>query len=1220
MGKELLKNRCQCLTVRAPGRRASAQRRKNRTFRPVLECLEGRTLPSITLSSTSWTPIGPAPGMSGSFKFVGRIDVAAPDPGNNDVMYVGANNGGIWKTTDWSDATPVWTELTDKPQILSQAVHEHDLQVFPRNSNIILGAASGPGGGVLRSDDGGNTWSFTANSHFDLAEFGALVVDPNVANAQTLYVAISGGSTDFNMGSGLYKSTDGGATWFDPVKFVHGFSGFSGFVSDLLQIQENGQTVLYAADPGNGQSGSGGIYRSDDGGVNWTATNLPANANGFESIRLAGSTTPMEQVYASIIDNSSSKVISRFSTADMGGTWTELTWPDAPGADAPNPPATSHRDHHNLLAVDPAHSNIVYVNVDLEHNLTDNMGEQVWRSEDSGQTWKFGGGAGDPVSGTFDSQGAFVAIGDNGVYRRNPMTLNLDQKGGNLNTFAEYSFSLDPNNTRSAYALSQDAPGTEKYVGNLAWQYTQPNPGQGEAGKIRVDPTNPNRVYYLDPNTADPLPGSAAARFVHSDDGGSTWQPAITGLPTHMEGSNTITNYAFYGKNALVMDPNNPQRLLLGLGSVFETQTGGDPNADPLFGGKGWRDIGANMGNGGQTITAIAISPSDTNTVYAGTYDGRVFKTTDAQDANPSWTEVDSGLPSQNKMQNQLVMDLVVSPTNPDYVYAVTSAWVGRDDKAPNLSGFDHVWTRNGGGWSQINGNLPMELGGETIAVDWSPATPKLYLGTLRGVFGSTDLGSTWTRFDSLPRTRVTDLDFVPSLNLIGAGTLGWGAWEILTKSTPPVVTPPADQKSVEGASQSFDLGSFTDPDGGPWTVDVSWGDGTADTVFTATSPGTIASKNHTYSEEGPHTVTITVTDTLDDQSDAKTFNVTISDPAVDATGGLTFNTVRGACLPATTTVASFTDPGGAEPNSFDPVTPLSLHYTATISWGDNTPGEAVAISYTGTAGDDSETNPFTVSAGPHIYTASGTYTITVTIHHEATTPQVVTDTVVVMSVLNHAQGCCDPNSLLIGAALSGSTIRVVPQGKQTGALTDTVQVLIDGANQGTFTGFNRITIYGQSGNDDLEIADAVLKDACIFGGGGNDRIKGGGGNNILIGGPGDDLIIGGDQNDLIIGGGGNDRLVGGHGSDVLIGGYTDFDNPCIPANTAALCAALDAWDASGTYAARVAAVEALLTGHVHAGTGSAKMTGSSGLDLFYLSTDDQITGKKKDEMVVAIV
>src|SRR5438876_9358141 len=114
MLKELLKNLCTRLTFRAPRRRATPPRRKNHVFRAVLECLEGRTLPSITLSSTHWTPIGPAP-MGGPFS--GRIDVAAPDPSNPDVMYLGANNGGVWKTTNWLNASPNWTPLTDKPQI-----------------------------------------------------------------------------------------------------------------------------------------------------------------------------------------------------------------------------------------------------------------------------------------------------------------------------------------------------------------------------------------------------------------------------------------------------------------------------------------------------------------------------------------------------------------------------------------------------------------------------------------------------------------------------------------------------------------------------------------------------------------------------------------------------------------------------------------------------------------------------------------------------------------------------------------------------------------------------------------------------------------------------------------------------------------------------------------------------------------------------------------------
>ncbi|SRR6266851_1264682 len=139
--------------------KSRAKGRKNRGFRPVLECLEGRTLPSITLSSTSWTPIGPAPA---SGPFSGRSDVAAPDPSNPNVMYVGATDGGVWKTTNFLDPSPSWTPLTDLPQVLSLAVHEHDLVVFPGNSNIVLGAASGPGGGILRSDDGGNNWNFFA--------------------------------------------------------------------------------------------------------------------------------------------------------------------------------------------------------------------------------------------------------------------------------------------------------------------------------------------------------------------------------------------------------------------------------------------------------------------------------------------------------------------------------------------------------------------------------------------------------------------------------------------------------------------------------------------------------------------------------------------------------------------------------------------------------------------------------------------------------------------------------------------------------------------------------------------------------------------------------------------------------------------------------------------------------------------------------------------------
>jgi hypothetical protein len=212
-------------------------------------------------------------------------------------------------------------------------------------------------------------------------------------------------------------------------------------------------------------------------------------------------------------------------------------------------------------------------------------------------------------------------------------------------------------------------------------------------------------------------------------------------------------------------------------------------------------------------------------------------------------------------------------------------------------------------------------------------------------------------------------------VNEFGDGGAGTTAIANFTPDIAPTVTPPADQTSVEGASNSFNLGSFADPDGGPWTVDVSWGDSTPDTVFTANAPGTIASQSHTYGEEGSYIVTVKVTDTVEGQSDSKTFNVSVSDPAVVASG-VAVSAVEGAAFTGTP-VATFTDPGGVEPNSSDPSGTLNNHYkVVSIDWGDSTPLDTTsgAISLLG--------NTFTVS-GNHTYGEEGTYTITAIIDHE---------------------------------------------------------------------------------------------------------------------------------------------------------------------------------------------------------------------------------------------
>jgi hypothetical protein len=760
-----------------------------------------RQLPVQALNAGSWTNIGPA-----SANGTGRVDVAVPDPRNANVMYVGAIDGGIWKTSNWLDPYPAWTPLVDVPQIPSQSlsIHEHDLVVVPGDRTMIFAAASGPGGGILRSVDDGNSWSFLANDQFDLAEFGALVADPNIPSGQfypTLYAAVSGGAVD----GGVYQSTDGGANWTNMTP-PNGGQPAQGPVSDLLVMQEHGKTVLYGAFTGDGAIS--GIYKSDDGfqGASLLSNGLPIGTAVGAAVRLAGGgIMPNESIYATIVDPSYTP--TRYRSDDAGVSW--LTLPGITKKTNGNTVSdedtgaityNSHVFRHMLLTVDPANPMTVFAS-----GL-----EDVYESGDGGIAWKFLY-ADDPTSGTFDfaTSRGFVAAGDNGINRvtgdrgidgGKQAAPTVTPKNGNLSTVQFYTFTVDPTNAQQAYGNAQDYPAVLPYTGTHVWGYQPPfNQNTGEAGKVRVDPVT-GKVYYFDPNLG--------TRFQYSTNGGKDWTAAVSGLPFTVSNGQVVRDFGFYGaKNAFVMDPNYRFRLLLGLHSVFETTTGGDPNGtNPAYYGNGWRDIGALIPGSGSTltITALAIANSDPNTIYAGTADGHIYSTSDASDPNPQWSEVDGGLP----LNNESVWDIKIDPTSPQHAIAVTSPWVDRDAKAADLRAHPHVWMTitAGAHWAPIDHTLPTgtplpaELGGECLAVDWNAAPVALYVGTLRGVWKTTDNGEHWAQEASVPNTMVTDLDIAPDLGILGAGTLGRGAYEILLDAPVPRTSSMNPSNVVKGS------------------------------------------------------------------------------------------------------------------------------------------------------------------------------------------------------------------------------------------------------------------------------------------------------------------------------------------------------------------------------------------------------------------------------------
>jgi len=369
----------------------------------------------------------------------------------------------------------------------------------------------------------------------------------------------------------------------------------------------------------------------------------------------------------------------------------------------------------------------------------------------------------------------------------------------------------------------------------------------------------------------------------------------------------------------------------------------------------------------------------------------------------------------------------------------------------------------------------------------------------------------------------------------------GGGGPTVIANFTPearPTVTAPSDQVAVEGTSKSINLGSFADPDGSPWNIDIDWGDGTAHSTFSTAVAGSLGTQSHTYAEESaadhpgsnPYVVTVSVTDFTNLIGTAN-FNISVSDPAVLATGGFTVNAVEGANS-GTQTVATFTDPGGAEP---------LIDYAADINWGDGTPLSAGSISFSAgvftVQGDhtfasglglpDDFGNSFCGATPP-----SYSKTINIITHHESAPDAIVASTAHIE--LPPASAHLAGGSLIVIGTVGNDQFILTPVGN-TGA----VAVALNNVSLGSFTlGIGgRVIVAGLDGNDDIQVAGGVRADTVLYGGPGNDRIKGGGGRNILCGCEGDDQLIAGKLDDLVIGGDGRDNLNSVAGSDILVAG-----------------------------------------------------------------------------------
>src|SRR5437764_153402 len=246
--------------------------------------------PNSPNTVTPWTAIGPAPTTSGGGINSGRITALVVSPTNSSVIYVGGAQGGVWKTTNGGTS---WTPLTDTQCSLAIG----SLAMDPLNSNIIY-AGTGEenfsqdsyyGCGILKSVDGGATWSTLGGSIWDTNTGGA-----TIARIQVVPSATDVGSSSIILAAtrfGCYRSTNGGANWTQTR---------AGVGTDVVVDPANRDTV-YVANGWLFGDANNGIYKSTDGGATFGAKlggGLPTTSVG--RIVLGISAAAPQTVYAAV--------------------------------------------------------------------------------------------------------------------------------------------------------------------------------------------------------------------------------------------------------------------------------------------------------------------------------------------------------------------------------------------------------------------------------------------------------------------------------------------------------------------------------------------------------------------------------------------------------------------------------------------------------------------------------------------------------------------------------------------------------------------------------------------------------------------------------------------------------------------------------------------------------------------------------------------------------
>jgi photosystem II stability/assembly factor-like uncharacterized protein len=743
------------------------------------------TVPNSVVTTPTWSELGPAPipvGEPNSGPDSGRVTAIVVDPTDANTAYVGAAQGGVWRTTDGGAH---WTALMDNAQSLAigaLALDPNDhttLWVGTGEPSFSLDSFFGVGLYRILSANATPTvqgpfdsrvagLSTTAgNGHAFLGEsISKIVIDP--ANSDRMWVGTSYGysgmSGDYGAtiaDPGLYFSSN--ATNTTPT-FSQSANVGTKQVTDIALQPGSSDTLLIGVISANDYSGDG-IYQTTNASTitdpstqdfSFTKTKDLSGANSDVPgvVHFAYSVSSPTTVFAAY--NKSGGVLIK--STDGGATW-PTTLGNANGF------CDGQCWYDMPVAVDPTNPDVLLLGGNYHYDVT--SGYAIFQSLNATAitptfTNRDSTLHPDTHAIAFSSNGGTVYTGnDGGVWKSTDHgTTWSNENTSGLGITQFQSISTHPTDANLLIGGTQDN-GTEEHTTAPAWMQSD----GGDGGFALIDQsstsTTTDTMYHTFFNASNP---GGSIGFGRSGNGGQTWGAYLgCGSGFTANGIDCNDGTLFYAPMALGpgIGTNGTDSLYFGTTKLYESTNRGTT-------------MSAVSQDFGTPISSIGIAPTNDNVRIVGLANGAVFVTStgaDPVEVTEPWDMF-------------YVARTVIDPTDANIAYVTLDGYFGNSDA--------HVWRTTdlsdgaASVWSPVGSGIP-DVPVNAFAIDPNDHT-HLFAGTDVGVYESTDSGTTWTVYGTgLPNAAVFDLGIsspCTSSEVLRAATHGRGVWSAAISST----------------------------------------------------------------------------------------------------------------------------------------------------------------------------------------------------------------------------------------------------------------------------------------------------------------------------------------------------------------------------------------------------------------------------------------------------